>query len=474
MNRRSRRPASRRASAALLGLLVAVASHRDAVAQPPAAAAGDTPPAAAAATPQLLVDLPGVLELAGTRSLDVRIAGERLAEAKAARKVALESFFPTIGGGIAYRRHDGAIQDVLGDVQSTGKDSYMPGATVTLQSDLGAAIFRSLEAKQSMNAAGHRVEAERQQAIAAAAAAYLDLVRSRAAVRTAEETAAVSTGYSRELDAAVRIGIASEADAMQARAKADDDLLAKRRAEEEARLASLKLATQLDLDADVVLAPRDVAPVRLQLPVAALPVEQLLASAMAARPELRQRGAEVEAAREAELGAKYGPLAPSLGGMVFAGGTGGGRDGNGNNFGDTQDYMVGLQWKLGPGGLFDLGRIEGSEARHRGAELEAARTRRRIQEEVLAARERVDSLADREVVAERALASARDALKLKQERRDFGVAAVLEALQAQRDWTRAMDTWLATVTEHDKAQYELLRASGGLAGSGANTPAALK
>jgi hypothetical protein len=49
--------------------------------------------------------------------------------------------------------------------------------------------------------------------------------------------------------------------------------------------------------------------------------------------------------------------------------------------------------------------------------------------------------------------------------REFGVAAVLERILAEQDLTRARNDYVATVAEHDKAQYALLTAIGGSADS---------
>jgi outer membrane protein TolC len=408
------------------------------------------------------IDLPSALKLAGASNLDVQIARAQLASATAAKKVALEQFFPSISSGIAYRRHDGAIQNVEGDILNVRKENYAPGATVVVQTDLGEAIFRSLESRQLMNAAAHRLEAERQVAIVAAAAAYMDLVRAHASVRSSDEALRISSGYSDEVSAAVKIGLAFEGDALQAKGKSDEDRIAVRRAQEGARIAAVRLAAILNLDPSTILVPQDREPVPLAMFATSVTVTEQVAAALAARPEVKQRSAEVDAAREAVRGAKYGPLAPSIGGQVFAGGIGGGQDSGSHRFDDAEDYYVGLSWKLGPGGLFDLGRIEGSQARETEAEILAEKTRRDITAQVLAGRERVESLAAQVGISEKSLSNAREVLRLRKQREDFGVAAVLEVIQAQRDWTRSVDEYLGAITDYNKAQYELLHATGAL------------
>ena len=59
------------------------------------------------------IDLPTVLRLAGAQNLDVALARERLAEARAQHESTRLQFFPWLSPGITYRRHDNLIQDTL-------------------------------------------------------------------------------------------------------------------------------------------------------------------------------------------------------------------------------------------------------------------------------------------------------------------------------------------------------------------------
>src|SRR4051794_22506472 len=70
------------------------------------------------------IDLATTMKLAGARNLDVKIARERLAEARATREAATWAFLPTLSPGVSYRRHDGLIQTVEGRMIETEKDSF--------------------------------------------------------------------------------------------------------------------------------------------------------------------------------------------------------------------------------------------------------------------------------------------------------------------------------------------------------------
>ena len=105
------------------------------------------------------IDLPTALRLAGAQNLDVQIARERLREARANHEQAQMQFFPWISPGLGYKRHDGNIQDVTGNVFDASKQSYTLGASLNAQLDLGDAIYKSLVACQLARAAGEALEA---------------------------------------------------------------------------------------------------------------------------------------------------------------------------------------------------------------------------------------------------------------------------------------------------------------------------
>ena len=120
-------------------------------------------------------------------------------------------------------------------------------------------------------------------------------------------------------------------------------------------------------------------------------------SALESRPELTRSTAQISAAVQSRRGAIYGPLIPTIGGQAFAGEFNGGGDvrvnaPTVNSGGPRQDYTVGLSWKFGPGGLFDLGRIRASGAKLSAAQLSDERLRDQISREVVDGYTRVQSL----------------------------------------------------------------------------------
>ena len=407
-----------------------------------------------------IIDLPTTLRLAGARNIDIQLAREKLAEARATQESAIEKFFPSAAPGITYRRHDNLIQNTEGVIEDVHKQSYAPGGTIIAQTDLGDAIFKSLAAHQLVKAAGHAFDAQRENSIVSAAQAYFDLVATHSAAGVAREALCISSDYQTQIDKAVSIGLAFKGDALRVKVQRQRDEIALQQAEEKVRLAAARLAQILHLDPVVELRPHESQLLPLSLISAMMPAGTLVEQAMAARPEAKENAALVVAARVAKNGAVYGPLIPSLGGQAFIGGLGGGKDSQTGNFGESEEYVGLLNWRIGPGGLFDFGGIHAQQARLRAARLTEEKVRDEIAQQVVTGRVRLLSLADQLATARQSLSDAQENLRLDQERKEFGVGIVLETIVAEQELTRARTDYLRIVAEYNKVQYDLLRALG--------------
>jgi outer membrane protein TolC len=427
----------------------------------PTLPAADLPEATGAgATNFYQLDLPVALRLARTQNLDIQIAREKLAEAKANEQSALLQFFPWIAPGAGYRRHDNLIQNVEGKIIEVHKQSYTVGASLTAQVDLGDALYKKLAAHQLAKAADFTRAAQEQDTTLAAAQGYFDLAKAQAAVEVAREALRISQDYQQQIHHAVDAGIAFKGDELRVRVQAERNELALQQSLERRRIAAARLAQILRLDSTVDLAATDTDLVPLTLVATNAVLDALVQQALAQRPELKQSQAAIAAARDTRNGAAYGPLVPGFGAQIFAGGLGGGKDGTRDSFGESEDYFLFLQWRLGPGGLLDFGRIKSAKARLNTAVLTGEKVHDEIVRQVVEGNTRVQSLTEQIAAARRALASAQETLRLTQERKELSVGVVLENIQAQQDLTRARTDYLTGVAEFNTAQYALQKAMG--------------
>ena len=409
------------------------------------------------------IDLATALRLAGANNLDVRLARERLAEARANQESATWQFFPWLAPGFAFRAHDNAIQNVEGEIINVHRDSYTLGPALVAQVDVGDAIYKRLAARQLAKAAEHAVEAQRQASVAAAASGYFDLARAQASVGATREAARVAEDYARQVGQAVETGLAFKGDALRARTQVERNQFALQQTQEQQRLAGARLAQTLRLDPAVELAAREDELTPLSLTDTNAALAALISQALAARPELRQSVALTEAAKKSASGVRYGPLIPTVGAQVFVGGLAGGNETSSKGFRDSEDYQVTVGWRIGPGGLFDRGRIRAADARLNTARLTGDKLHDDIVREVVEAHARAQSANERLATIRRGLTAAEEMFRLARERKEFGVGVVLETIQAEQELTRLRQDYFNTVSEFNQAQYQLLRATGGLA-----------
>lgn len=408
------------------------------------------------------IDLPTTLRLAGAQNLDIQIARERVAEAKALHASAVAQFFPWISPGFTYRQHDDKLQDVEGNIIDVHKYAYAPGAALAIQVDIGDALYRSLAAKQLVKAADQGLEAQRQDTVLTAAQGYFELSFAQGAVGVAKESLRINTDYEQQIGHALDAGIAFKGDALRVTVQKQRSQLTVHQALEQQRIAAARLAQVLHLDPSVELTARDadVAPLDLIETNAAL--DSLVQQSLMSRPELKQNEAFLRASSEEKKGATYGPLIPTVGAQGFFGGLGGGRNGIGDTFGPQEDYAIGVSWRIGPGGLFDFTRARATQSRLKISQLNLGKLHDEITAQVVEAFTHWQSLNDQLGVTKRALEAAEEGLRLAQQRKEFAVGIVLENIQAEQDLTRARLDYLKTVADLDRAQYALRKAIGKL------------
>lgn len=440
-----------------------------AVAEPEAASISTVPK-----TNTLTLDLPTTLRLAGAQALDISIARQKLAEARANEDIAVWQFFPVIVPGVGYRRHDNLIQDVSGHVIDVHKDSYTIGPTVSAQWDLGEAIYQRLAARQRTRASEFAVDGQSELILLSASRAFFSVAKAQGAVHVQSEAVRLAGDLARQIRGAVASGIAFKGDSLRADVQAERSQIALRQAHEQLAVATADLANTLHLDssADLAVSSDELLPLTWVNPEA--PLATLVAQAWANRPEIKQSSATVAAAQDVRKGARYGPLVPTVGAQVFLGGLGGGIAGEPGRFGESEDYQFTLGWRIGPGGLLDQGRLHAADARQRQAELEKEKLFDEIRRDVVTSQARLRSLSDQLSLARHTVQLARDGFELSIQRKEFAVGVVLEQVQAEQDLTRARIDYLNTVADYNQAQLESRRAVGGMVESAASASASMR
>lgn len=418
---------------------------------------GATGQPVAAAAEGYPVDLATVLQLAGAHSLDVAFVREKVHEAHAQQMMAWERFFPTVAPGISYRAEIGRVQDTLGNIVEVEKHRTFWGATGTLDWNLGEAIFATLAASRREEGARATLDATSRAVALRAALAYYEIVRAGVIARVSDESAAIEEKLARDLEAAAKGGRTFMGDALRAKVRQEQAHREHERARVAAQQATIRLVSVLRLKPGIELVPVEEAAAALSLVPEGVSEAEWIERALAGRPEIRAARSEVAAAEDEETGALYGPLIPELRSTVV-GGSLGKEIGNAHG---TVDYELMASWKIGPGGLLDIGRRDQTAARRSGAEIDAARIRQRVTDEVRAAMADMRSQREQMRLAEQELQDAEQGFKLNLERLKAGVGIPLEVIQAEAARAIARQDFQVAIVDHNQAQLRLFIAAGG-------------
>jgi outer membrane protein TolC len=405
------------------------------------------------------VDLPTVMKLAGANNDEIQLARVKHTETIAESKQAWQRFWPSLSLGVGYKRHDGNIQDVAGAVFNAYKQQYTVGTNIMIDWSPGDLYYSALAAKQKALAAEQLAEKSRRDIVTQATSRYFDLLSTEASVAIIEDDLRLTQDYAQQLEGAVTAGTAFRADLLRVKTQVSRAKLAIRQEQEKRDLAAAALAETLRLPAQSELRPAkaDLVPVRLNGKTG---VATLLTQATQHRPELKAAGAAITAAQLESDRARIAPIIPNVQAGYGAGGLGGGFGNNTGSFDDTQDFYIGLGWKIGPGGLFDKQRKVIANAREEATNLQTDQIKAAIGREVVEAAAKSQSAHDQIAINDEAVTAAEEMVKLAKERQASQLGVVLEYLLAREELTRARQSRVQAVTEFNKAQHELKRAVG--------------
>ncbi len=405
------------------------------------------------------VDLPTVMKLAGANNDEIQLARVKHTETIAESKQAWQRFWPSLSLGVGYRRHDGNIQDVAGAVFNAYKQQYTVGTNIMIDWSPGDLYYSALAAKQKALAAEQLAEKSRRDIVTQATSRYFDLLSTEASVAIIEDDLRLSHDYEKQLEGAVTAGTAFRADLLRVKTQVSRAKLAIRQEQEKRDLAAAALAETLRLPAQSELRPAksDLVPVRLNGKTG---VATMITQATQHRPELKAARAATTAAQLERDRARIAPIIPNVQAGYGAGGLGGGFGNNTGNFDDTQDFYIGLGWKIGPSGLFDKQRKVITNAREEATNLQTEQIKAAIGREVVEAAAKSQSAHDQIAINDEAVTAAEEMAKLAKERQASQLGVVLEYLLAREELTRARQSRVQAVTDFNKAQHELKRAVG--------------
>jgi outer membrane protein TolC len=441
---------------------IAVAAHADEPLPPPRPA----PAAPVVKEPDRLpIDLPTALRLADAANPTVAVARARVAEAYARQRQADVYWLPNITSGATYQRHDGQIQNSLGNVFTTSRQSLFAGGAAVARVETADALFLPLIARRLTAAEAAAARATVLNVQLDVANAYLDLL-SVTASRAINADTLVRAGEMLRLARAAEQAGVSKTTADVPRAQTEVALRQEESIDLQGRQAvvSARLAQLLLLQPDVDLIPADPAVVPVTL-VPDRPLPELIATASAYRPELAASRAIAGAAETRLRQAQVGPFIPRLEVSYAGGAFGGGHNADFDHWGPRGDATAAATWEFRNLGLGNIAIAREREAQLTGANARIVEVQAQVSAEVAAAakvaRYRLQTLG----IAQDAVRHAAEMFR-RLEASQFGMATnrrqydALEVLLAIQALNQARTQYLGEVIEYNRAEFRLYTALG--------------
>jgi outer membrane protein TolC len=424
------------------------------------------------------IDLASALGMAGANAWTIQLARQRTVEAHADLSAAKAMWLPSLQFGVGWNKHDGRLQETVGNVLETSRGSLFVGGGATLGSPLAGgsngplrlfadlaladAFFGPKIASRQLYARRAGISVARNKALRDAGLAYADLLESTGQVADAQAAIDAAEQLLNLTRTFAEAGAGAQADVDRA-ATAHASLIQQLKdAERLMRSRSANLARRLRLDPRFALHPADAFVMPIDLAPEVSDVDSLIAMARAGRPEVSELSQEIAGLCEAVRKAKVEPWIPYVGVTTSAGNFGGGTGSNIDNDGGRSDVDLQAIWEIE-----NLGYGVAAKRSRAGSQLSQRRTqladlRDQIAADVVQAYEDVANYRSQIDLTSEVLALAESSFQrnLDRIRADEGLPIELQqAIMAKANGLRART---AAVANYNRAQLRLMYATGQL------------
>jgi len=428
---------------------------------------------AQAAVEPFLIDLPTVLRLADADNLQVGIARWQINQALARQERADVLWLPSIRGGVNYNRHDGAIQDVVGDQFDTNRGAFYGGLGagvfgagapmvpgILAQFHLTDALFQPLAARQVVGARSQAASAVKNNILLQVALAHQELLRAAQEQAIVKESLAQAQELSELTSQFAQAGQGAAADADRAATELSQRQIEVFRTEEAIRVAGARLAQLLRLDQNLRLLPAEPTVLPLEIVRTDIPLRELTATGLSQRPELAEQRFLVGEAVTRLRREEYAPLIPSVMLGASYGGLSSGVNSDLAPVSDRLDFDAIAYWEIR-----NLGHGDAAAKREASSILKQQQLRQldaldQVAREISEAYAQVQSRAQALGPAEQGWRAAEQSRRRNWERIRAGQGLPIEALQANIALDSAQRVYLRSVSEYNAAQLRLQHALG--------------
>jgi outer membrane protein TolC len=254
----------------------------------------------------------------------------------------------------------------------------------------------------------------------------------------------------------LKAGQGTKADAERAKTELGIRRIELERTKEAIRIASARLMELLSLNTLMVPEPQEPTIVPIALVPMEMELPDLVAGALANRPELAESRFLVNAAVKALRQQQFAPLIPSLLLGVSDSEFGGGMNHIPNTI-NRFDFDAIIYWELRNLGFGEAAARKQMTARLRQAKLHEVQVMDLVAREVAEDHARVQTKFQQISISEEAVKSAKSSYELNYERMKGLLGQPLELLQSIQALDQARREYLRAVSDFDRAQFRLYR-----------------
>jgi outer membrane protein TolC len=433
----------------------------------------ETLPAPPDAGTEYRLDMSTALALVAGQNPQVAFARWRIREAYANLQAARVLWLPSIQAGVSYHRHDGTLQDVAGEIVDVNRSSLQSGLGagavgagttpypgLVAQFQLVDAIFAPRIAQRTAWAREYARDAALYDQLLEAAVAYQELLRAHQVRSIALDTVTRSDDLVRLTGEFAEAGQGTRADADRSRA----ELALRRndvaRSEEAVAVASARLAQSISINGSMQIVPIETAVTPINIVPLDESSQEVLATALANRPELRESQALVAAAIERLRRERYTPLVPNVILGASYSGFGGGVGDTIESFHDRADFDAVALWRIRNLGYGERAARDAASAQIQQARAQQVQVMDQVARDVVEAHALVRTRYNRITVAEAGIQSARDSYQRNVDRIRGGQGLPIEVLQAIQSLDATQREWVDAIVDYNIAQFQLQRALG--------------
>lgn len=422
---------------------------------------------------EMPINLPTALAITTGQNPQVAYAQQRIQESFAKLQAANVLWVPTLNVGMNYNKHEGAIQDVAGNMIETSRGSVynglgaqavgasspaVPGLLMNFQ--LRDAIYQPRISERVLAASRQASRATTNDMLLETALAYNDLLEALQVEAVAKNTLA----HAKKLaDVTGEFALAGEgltSDADRAKAELAAREIDALRTLEGAQVASVRLARVMSQDPSIQLAPQEPVIIPINMTPADAGLPELIATGLSNRPELAESRHLVGAAVERLRSEVNAPLIPSVLLGLSYGGNGGGLGDDISNYNDRMDFDAVAYWEVRNLGWGEQAARNEARARVEQARWREVRVLDEVASEVAETYAQVVSRRAQIEIAQAGITAAEESYRRNIDRTLNAEGLPIEALQAIQALDSAQRQYVRSVADYNRAQFSLQRALG--------------